>query len=171
MAHGPIPSIMTAQATVAQLAEQRFCKPQVVGSSPTGGFLIVSTLLNRSIVSCGILLSTIYLTTGCGEAGSAHAQRYNDPLVIERLLTIEDGSPKQALYDKVHQGPLHVLLRVDVTRRAAKDGVAATSAGDEQWFYAASDDAFYIVEMEGEEILWVSGPIDGDVHAFISNGW
>ena len=24
-------------ATVAQLAEQRFCKPQVVGSSPTGG--------------------------------------------------------------------------------------------------------------------------------------
>ena len=24
-------------ATVAQLAEQRFCKPQVVGSNPTGG--------------------------------------------------------------------------------------------------------------------------------------
>lgn len=26
-------------ASVAQLAEQRFCKPQVVGSSPTAGFL------------------------------------------------------------------------------------------------------------------------------------
>ena len=26
------------QATVAQLAEQRFCKPQVAGSSPAGGF-------------------------------------------------------------------------------------------------------------------------------------
>ena len=26
-------------ATVAQLAEQRFCKPQVAGSSPVGGFL------------------------------------------------------------------------------------------------------------------------------------
>ena len=25
-------------ATVAQLAEQRFCKPQVAGSSPVGGF-------------------------------------------------------------------------------------------------------------------------------------
>ena len=25
-------------ATLAQLVEQRFCKPQVVGSSPTGGF-------------------------------------------------------------------------------------------------------------------------------------
>ena len=26
-------------ATVAQLAEQRFCKPQVNGSSPFGGFV------------------------------------------------------------------------------------------------------------------------------------
>lgn len=25
-------------AALAQLVEQRFCKPQVVGSSPTGGF-------------------------------------------------------------------------------------------------------------------------------------
>ena len=31
----PTPGIF---ATVAQLAEQRFCKPQVAGSSPVGGF-------------------------------------------------------------------------------------------------------------------------------------
>ena len=32
-----VASTVSDRATVAQLAEQRFCKPQVVGSNPTGG--------------------------------------------------------------------------------------------------------------------------------------
>jgi hypothetical protein len=32
-------------ASVAQLAEQRFCKPQVVGSSPTAGFSVARTVI------------------------------------------------------------------------------------------------------------------------------
>ena len=33
---------MVLVATVAQLVEQRFCKPQVDGSSPSGGFETIS---------------------------------------------------------------------------------------------------------------------------------
>ncbi len=36
-------------ATVAQLAEQRFCKPQVMGSSPFGGFLAGRRAVSRGV--------------------------------------------------------------------------------------------------------------------------
>lgn len=108
---------------------------------------------------------------GCDDKRSLSSQRYNDPLTLDAILALEEGSSKQAFYDKVNEGPLYVLLRIDVTRRAAKQGKAATSAGDEQWFYAADENAFYIVEMEGGEVLWVAGPFEGDVHDFIAEGW
>ncbi len=36
-------------ATVAQLAEQRFCKPQVDGSSPSGGFVVSNRITSHRV--------------------------------------------------------------------------------------------------------------------------
>ncbi|MEM9345636.1 MAG: hypothetical protein AAGB26_03350 [Planctomycetota bacterium] len=123
-----------------------------------------------AIISKVALMAAVYLAVGCSDTKSP-TTRYNDRVTIDALLELDEAIPKQAFYESVREGPLYVLLRSEVTRRAAKDGVAATSAGDEQWFYAADDSAFYIVDMEGEEVLWVAGPFEGDVHAFIADGW
>ena len=37
-------------ASVAQLGEQRFCKPQVVGSSPSAGFFTFVTVEVQRVV-------------------------------------------------------------------------------------------------------------------------
>ena len=53
-------------ATLAQLVEQRFCKPQVVSSSLTGGFRIISafiiTIYIEKIRSKTILIFTVQMT-------------------------------------------------------------------------------------------------------------
>ncbi|MEM6257347.1 MAG: hypothetical protein AAGI37_03415 [Planctomycetota bacterium] len=124
----------------------------------------------RAIISKVALLAAVWVAVGCSDTKTSDP-RYNDQATVDALLELDEGIPKQAFYESVREGPLYVLLRSEVTRRAAKRGKAATSAGDEQWFYASDDKGFYIVEIEGEEVLWVAGPFEGDVHAFIADGW
>ncbi len=67
-------SVYVVFATVAQLAEQRFCKPQVNGSSPFGGYLASAyrrrsylrkdhqpTLRFRLILGSGVNLASLLL--------------------------------------------------------------------------------------------------------------